>query len=147
MADYGIHVNGTPATDGLAMLVDVVQTPVNIGAPEGRYLFPEMTAEQKERFFQYFSISDSAVMYGKTALQTDGAGKVAIVGVLPILTEEAKKELAAESMLTRSQNLKDNLDRLFREHKVIGFSWKTLEVDYYRAYNSCQAVMVWRGLK
>ena len=147
MAEYGLQVNGAPSTDGLAMLVDVVQTPVNIGAPEGRYLFPEMTDKQKERFYHYFSAVDSAVMYGKTALQTGGAGKVAIVAVLPILTQEAKDELKAENMLTGSQKVKDNLDRLFREHKVIGFSWKTLEVDYYRARNSCQAVLVWRGVK
>lgn len=147
MAEYGLQVNGAPPIDGLAMLVDVVQTPVNIGAPEGRYLFPEMTDKQKERFYHYFSIADSAVMYGKTALQTGGAGKVVIVGVAPILTEEAKKEIKAENMLATSQNLKDNLDRLFREHKVIGFSWKTSEVDYYRAFNSCQSVMVWRGVK
>lgn len=147
MADYGIQVNGAPPTDGLAMLVDVVQTPTNPGAPEGRYLFPEMTAEQKERFFQYFSTVDSAVMYGKTALQTGGAGKVAIVSVLPILTQEAKKEIEAEDMLASSQKLKGSLDRLFRENKVIGFSWKTIEVDYYRARNSCQAVLVWRGVK
>lgn len=147
MAEYGLQVNGAPPIDGLAMLVDVVQTPVNIGAPEGRYLFPEMTAEQKERFFQYLSTADSAVMYGKTALQTGGAGKVAIVSVLPILTQEAKKEIEAENMLASSQKLKDSLDRLFRENKVIGFSWKTIEVDYYRARNSCQAVMVWRGVK
>lgn len=147
MAEYGLQVNGAPPTDGLAMLVDVVQTPTNPGAQEGRYLFPEMTAEQKERFFQYFSTADSAVMYGKTALQTGGAGKVAIVSVLPILTQEAKKEIEAENMLASSQKLKDSLDRLFRENKVIGFSWKTIEVDYYRARNSCQAVLVWRGVK
>lgn len=147
MADYGIQVNGAPPTDGLAMLVDVVQTPVNIGAPEGRYLFPEMTDKQKERFYHYFSAVDSAVMYGKTALQTGGAGKVAIVSVLPILTQEAMNEIKSENMLLQSQNLKYRLDEFYREHKIIGFSWKTIEVNYFDARNSCQAVMVWRGVK
>lgn len=147
MAEYGLRVNGAPPTDGMAMLVDVVQTPTDLAAPEGRYLFPALTDKQKERFFHYFSVADSAVMYGKTALQTGGAGKVAIVSVLPILTQEAKKEIEAENMLASSQKLKDSLDRLFREHKVIGFSWKTIEVSYYRARNSCQAVLVWRGVK
>lgn len=145
MAEYGLQVNGAPPTDGLAMLVDVVQTPVNIGAPEGRYLFPEMTDKQKERFYHYFSAVDSAVMYGKTALQTGGAGKVAVVYVLPIFTQDEIDKFEKEGRHINS--LKDRLDELLREHKIIGFSWKTLEVDYFRARNSCQAVMVWRGVK
>nr|DAN41702.1 MAG TPA: hypothetical protein [Crassvirales sp.] len=145
MAEYGLQVNGAPPTDGLAMLVDVVQTPVNIGAPEGRYLFPEMTDKQKERFYHYFSAVDSAVMYGKTALQTGGAGKVAVVSLLPIFTQDEIDKVKKEG--GRINSLKDRLDELLREHKIIGFSWKTIEIDYYRAYNSCQAVMVWRGVK
>lgn len=134
MADYGIQVNGAPPTDGLAMLVDVVQTPVNIGAPEGRYLFPTLTDEQKKRFYHYFSAVDSTVMYGKTALQTGGAGKVQIVQVSPILENDASI---------------DGLDMndVVRSNKVVGFRWKTVEIDYYHAYGSCQAVMVWRGVK
>ena len=145
MAEYGLQVNGAPPTDGLAMLVDVVQTPVNIGAPEGRYLFPEMTDKQKERFYHYFSAVDSAVMYGKTALQPGGAGKVAVVYVLPIFTQDEIDKVKKEG--GRINSLKDRLDELLREHKIIGFSWKTLEVDYFRALNSCQAVMVWRGVR
>lgn len=134
MADYGIQVNGAPPTDGLAMLVDVVQTPVNVGAPEGRYLFPTLTDEQKKRFYHYFSAVDSTVMYGKTALQTGGAGKVQIVQVFPILENDASI---------------DGLDMndVFRSNKVVSFRWKTVEIDYYHAYGSCQAVMVWRGVK
>lgn len=145
MADYGIQVNGAPPIDGLAMLVDVVQTPTNLGAPEGRYLFPEMTDKQKERFYHYFSAVDSAVMYGKTALQTGGAGKVAVVILLPIFTQDEIDKVKKEG--GHISRLKDRLDELLREHKIIGFSWKTIEIDYYRAYNSCQAVMVWRGVK
>ena len=55
MAEYGLRVNGAPPTDGMAMLVDVVQTPTDLAAPEGRYLFPTLTDKQKERFFHYFS--------------------------------------------------------------------------------------------
>ena len=134
MADYGIQVNGAPPTDGLAMLVDVVQTPVNVGAPEGRYLFPTLTDEQKKRFYHYFSAVDSTVMYWKTALQTGGAGKVQIVQVFPILENDASI---------------DGLDMndVFRSNKVVSFRWKTVEIDYYHAYGSCQAVMVWRGVK
>ena len=138
MAEYGLQVNGAPPTDGLAMLVDVVQTPVNIGAPEGRYLFPEMTDKQKERFYHYFSAVDSAVMYGKTALQTGGAGKVAVVSLLPIFTQDEIDKVKKEG--GRINSLKDRLDELLREHKIIGFSWKTIEIDYYRAYNSCQEI-------
>lgn len=145
MAEYGLRVNGAPPTDGLAMLVDVVQTPVNIGAPEGRYLFPEMTDKQKERFYHYFSAVDSAVMYGKTALQTGGAGKVAVVSLLPIFTQDEIDKVKKKGGHINS--LKDRLDELLREHKIIGFSWKTREVNYFNARNSCQAVMVWRGVK
>lgn len=145
MAEYGLQVNGAPPTDGLAMLVDVVQTPVNIGAPEGRYLFPEMTDKQKERFYHYFSAVDSAVMYGKTALQTGGAGKVAVVSLLPIFTQDEIDKVKKEGGHINSW--KDRLDELLREHKIIGFSWKTREVNYFNARNSCQAVMVWRGVK
>lgn len=146
MAEYGLQVNGAPPTDGLAMLVDVVQTPVNVGAPEGRYLFPEMTDKQKERFYHYFSAVDSAVMYGKTALQTGGAGKVAVVTVLPIFTQDVIDRIKKEG-LQQTNNVRDRLDELLREHKIIGFSWKTLELNYFDALNSCQAVMVWRGVK
>ena len=145
MAEYGLQVNGAPPTDGLAMLVDVVQTPVNIGAPEGRNLFPEMTDKQKERFYHYFSAVDSAVMYGKTALQTGGAGKVAVVSLLPIFTQDEIDKVKKEGGHINSW--KDRLDELLREHKIIGFSWKTREVNYFNARNSCQAVMVWRGVK
>lgn len=147
MATYGLHVNDAPATDGLAMLVDVVQTPTKPGAPEGRYLFPEMTAEQKERFYHYFTLVDSVVMYGKTALQTGGAGKASIVSVIPILTQEAMNQIKSENLLQQRRSLKDRLDEFYKEHKIIGFSWETIEIDYYRARNSCQAVMVWRGVK
>lgn len=146
MAEYGLRVNGAPPTDGLAMLVDVVQTPVNIGAPEGRYLFPEMTDKQKERFYHYFSAVDSAVMYGKTALQTGGAGKVAIVTVMPIFDQDTIDRIKQEG-LNQIHQEKMRLDELARDNKILGFTWKTIEVDYYRAFNSCQAVMVWRGVK
>jgi len=128
------------------MLVDVVQTPVNIGAPEGRYLFPEMTDKQKERFYHYFSAVDSAVMYGKTALQTGGAGKVAIVTVMPIFDQDTIDRIKQEG-LNQIHQEKMRLDELARDNKILGFTWKTIEVDYYRAFNSCQAVMVWRGVK
>jgi hypothetical protein len=130
----------------MAMLVDVVQTPVNIGAPEGRYLFPEMTDKQKERFYHYFSAVDSAVMYGKTALQTGGAGKVAIVTVMPIFDQDTIDRIKQEG-LNQIHQEKMRLDELARDNKILGFTWKTIEVDYYRAFNSCQAVMVWRGVK
>lgn len=146
MAEYGLHVNGAPPTDGLAMLVDVVQTPINVGAPEGRYLFPEMTDKQKERFYHYFSAVDSAVMYGKTALQTGGAGKVAIVTVMPIFDQDTIDRIKQEG-LNQIHQEKMRLDELARDNKILGFTWKTIEVDYYRAFNSCQAVMVWRGVK
>lgn len=146
MAEYGLRVNGAPPTDGMAMLVDVVQTPVNIGAPEGRYLFPEMTDKQKERFYHYFSAVDSAVMYGKTALQTGGAGKVAIVTVMPIFDQDTIDRIKQEG-LNQIHQEKMRLDELARDNKILGFTWKTIEVDYYRAFNSCQAVMVWRGVK
>ena len=142
MTDYGIQVNGAPPTDGLAMLVDVVQTPTNLGAPEGRYLFPGMTDKQKERFYHYFSAVDSTVMYGKTALQMGGAGKVAVVQVLPIFTQDV-----LQGDIQRLDNARNNLDELVRANKMLGFSWETIEIDYYRAYGSCQAVMVWRGVK
>lgn len=145
MADYGIQVNGAPPTDGLAMLVDVVQTPINVGAPEGRYLFPTLTDEQKKRFYHYFSAVDSAVMYGKTALQTGGAGKVAVVSLFPIFAQDEIDKVKKEGGHINS--LKDRLDELLKAHKILGFSWKTLEGDYFRALNSCQAVMVWRGVK
>lgn len=143
MAGYGIQVNGAPPTDGLAMLVDVVQTPVNIGAPEGRYLFPTLTDEQKKRFYHYFSAVDSAVMYGKTALQPGGAGKVAVVKVYPLFTQDVMDIMKREGFHKVSMRLNE----LARENKIVGFSWKTFEVDYFRAINSCQAVMVWRGVK
>lgn len=143
MADYGIQVNGAPPTDGLAMLVDVVQTPVNVGAPEGRYLFPGMTDKQKERFYQYFSLVDSALMYGKTALATGGAGKVAMVIVYPIFTQDVMDEMKRVGY----SQINQRLDELARENKIVGFTWKTLVVNYYLALNSCQAVMIWRGVK
>lgn len=145
MAEYGLRVNGAPPTDGLAMLVDVVQTPINVGAPEGRYLFPTLTDEQKKRFYHYFSAVDSAVMYGKTALQTGGAGKVAVVSLLPIFAQDEIDKVKKEG--GHVNDLKDRLDELLKAHKILGFSWKTLEMDYFRALNSCQAVMVWRGVK
>lgn len=146
MAEYGLQVNGAPPTDGMVMLVDVVQTPVNIGAPEGRYLFPEMTDKQKERFYHYFSAVESAVMYGKTALQTGGAGKVAIVAVMPIFDQDTIDRIKQKGLIQIHQE-KMRLDELARDNKILGFTWKTIEVDYYRAFNSSQAVMVWRGVK
>lgn len=146
MAEYGLRVNGAPPTDGMAMLVDVVQTPTDLAAPEGRYLFPTLTDKQKERFFHYFSAVDSAVMYGKTALQTGGAGKVAIVTVMPIFDQDTIDRIKQEG-LNQIHQEKMRLDELARDNKILGFTWKTIEVDYYRAFNSCQAVMVWRGVK
>lgn len=143
MAEYGLHINGALPTDGLAMLVDVVKTPINVGAPEGRYLFPEMTDKQKERFYHYFSAVDSAIMYGKTALQTGGTGEALVVMVMPIFTQDVIDKAKND----RSYSIKDHLDELLRNHKVIGFSWRTKKIRYFDAVNSCQAVMVWRGVK
>lgn len=139
MAEYGLRVNGAPPTDGMAMLVDVVQTPTDLAAPEGRYLFPTLTDKQKERFFHYFSAVDSAVMYGKTTLQTSGAGKVAVVVVRPIFSQGVFQG--------DDQILMSRRDELIRQGKMLGFTWKTIEVDYFDANGSCQAVMVWRGVK
>lgn len=139
MAEYGLRVNGAPPTDGMAMLVDVVQTPIDLAAPEGRYLFPALTDKQKERFFHYFSVVDSAVMYGKTALQPGGAGKVAVVVARPIFSQDVFQE--------DRQTLMSRLDELIRQGKMLGFTWKTIQIDYFDANGSCQAVMVWRGVK
>lgn len=139
MAEYGLRVNGAPPTDGMAMLVDVVQTPTDLAAPEGRYLFPTLTDKQRERFFHYFSVVDSAVMYGKTALQAGGAGKVAVVLVRPIFSQDVSQE--------DHQSLMSRQDELIRQGKMLGFTWKTIQIDYFGANGSCQAVMVWRGVK
>lgn len=134
MAEYGLHVNGSPPTYGLSMLVDLVTLPTSQSTKEGEYFFPEMTDEQNGRFFHYFSTVDTAVMYGKTALQLNGAGKIQIVRVSLILKNGASI---------------DGLDmnEVFRNNKVSGFRWKMIEVDYFLAVDSCQAVMVWRGVK
>lgn len=134
MVEYGLHVNGSPPTDGLAMLVDLVTLPTSQSAKEGEYFFPEMTDEQNGRFFHYFSTIDTVVMYGKTALQLNGAGKIQIVRVSPIL----KNGAAIDGL---------DMNEVFRSNKVAGFRWKTLEVDYFLASDSCQAVMVWRGVR
>nr|DAS09038.1 MAG TPA: hypothetical protein [Caudoviricetes sp.] len=134
MAEYGLHVNGSPPTDGLSMLVDLVTLPTSQSAKEGEYFFPEMTDEQKGRFFHYFSPVDTAVMYGKTALQLNGAGKIQIVRVSPIL----KNGAAIDGL---------DMNEVFRSNKVAGFRWKAMEVDYFLASDSCQAVMVWRGVR
>lgn len=143
MNTYGLIVDRAPPNEGMAMLVDVVQTPTNLDSPEGRYLFPDLTNEQKERFYHYFSAVDSAIMYGKTALQTGGAGEVLVVMVFPIFTQDVIDKAKND----RSYIIKDHLDELLKNHKVIGFSWRTKEIRYFDAVNSCQAVMVWRGVK
>lgn len=143
MNTYGLIVDRAPPNEGMAMLVDVVQTPTNLDSPEGRYLFPDLTNEQKERFYHYFSAVDSAIMYGKTALQTGGAGEVLVVMVMPIFTQDVIDKAKND----RSYIIKDHLDELLKNHKVIGFSWRTQKIRYFDAVNSCQAVMVWRGVK
>lgn len=40
-----------------------------------------------------------------------------------------------------------DMNEVFRSNKVAGFRWKAMEVDYFLASDSCQAVMVWRGVR
>lgn len=143
MNTYGLIVDRAPPNEGMAMLVDVIQTPTNLDSPEGRYLFPDLTNEQKERFYHYFSAVDSAIMYGKTALQIGGAGEALVVMLMPIFTQDVIDKAKND----RSYIIKDHLDELLKNHKVIGFSWRTKKIPYFDAVNSCQAVMVWRGVK
>lgn len=134
MADYGIRVNGAPPTDGLAMLVDVVQTPLGTS---GSYILPAMNEEQHQYFYHYLTFVYADLTYGKVVRPKGGSEQERCVLV--------EVEGGGDGQIERG--FPSALDRPFSEAVIRRFRWETALRDAEKIGISIERVLVWRGVK
>lgn len=65
---YGLHINGKPPFEGIAMLVEVIRTPLGSG---GEYRYPILNHEQSKEYHHIATMIWTDASYGK-AIWSDG---------------------------------------------------------------------------